>query len=41
MKDINPDKVPLFSSWKRWYLFVLGVLLLLIIFFTWFTKHFS
>lgn len=37
----NKDKIPVFSSWLRWYFFVLLVLVLLIIFFAWFTKFFS
>jgi len=37
----HKDKIPVFSSWRRWYFFVLLVLLLLIIFFAWFTKFFS
>jgi len=35
------NKIPLFSSWRRWYLFVIMALLLLIIFFVWFTKYFA
>jgi hypothetical protein len=37
----NENKIPLFATWRRWYVFVIGVLLLLIIFFAWFTKHFA
>jgi len=37
----NKNKIPLFSSWRNWYLFVIGVLVLLIIFFAWFTKYFA
>jgi hypothetical protein len=29
------------SYWKRWYLLVIGMLLLLIAFFAWFTRYFS
>ncbi len=35
------EKVPLFSSWKGWYSLVLGVLVLLIIAFYFFTKHYA
>ncbi len=37
----DPNKIPLFSSWRNWYFFVIGVLLVLIIFFSWFTKYFA
>jgi len=40
-KMTNKNKIPLFSSWRNWYLFVIGVLVLLIIFFAWFTKYFA
>ncbi len=39
MTDNN--KIPFFSSWRRWYFFVIGVLVLLIVFFVWFTKYFA
>ncbi|MBG9375190.1 hypothetical protein I5907_03040 [Panacibacter sp. DH6] len=35
------EKAPLLGSWKRWYLLLVMVLVLLIIFFSWFTKYFS
>jgi uncharacterized integral membrane protein len=35
------DKVPLFKSWKQWYVLVIGVLILLIILFYWLTKTFA
>ena len=35
------EKVPLFRSWRNWYLFVLGFLLALIILFSLFTKYFG
>lgn len=34
-------KIPLFKSWRNWYMLLLVVLVALIIFFDWFTKHFS
>ncbi len=37
----NDDKVPLFRSWNSWYWLVIGFLVALIIFFYFFTKHFS
>ncbi len=39
MKD--KEKIPLFTTWNRWYFFVIAVLVLLIIFFAWFTKYFA
>jgi len=33
--------VPLFPKWSYWYTLVIGVLILLIIFFYFLTKHFS
>lgn len=35
------EKVPLFKSWRRWYFFVIGVLLLLILLFNLFTNYFA
>jgi hypothetical protein len=35
------DKIPLFKTWKAWYIFVLLVLVLLIIGFYFFTKQFA
>jgi len=35
------EKIPLFRSWKQWYAFVIVFLVLLVIFFSWFTKYFS
>lgn len=34
-------KVPVFKSWATWYYLVLGFLVVLILFFYWFTKYFS
>lgn len=39
--DQNNDKIPLFKTWKQWYLFVVGLLIVLIILFGIFTKAFS
>jgi hypothetical protein len=36
-----PEKVPLFKKWSYWYILVIGVLLLLVVFFNILTKHFS
>lgn len=41
MQIPDPEKPPLFRSWKGWYLLVAGVLLGLIIFFYLFTKNFQ
>jgi hypothetical protein len=38
---MDQDKVPLFKTWTRWYLFVIGFLVFLIISFWLFTKYFS
>jgi Mg2+ and Co2+ transporter CorA len=39
---INDDEqTPLFPKWSYWYALVIGVLILLIIFFYFLTKHFS
>lgn len=35
------EKVPLFKTWGRWYVLVIGFLVLLILFFNFLTKHFS
>jgi len=35
------ENIPLFKSWKQWYILLIVVLLALIIFFSWFTKYFS
>jgi len=37
----NPDKVPLFKTWRQWYFFVIAFLVLLIILFYLFTNYFS
>jgi len=35
------DKIPLFKSWRQWYAFVIGVLIVLVILFYFFTKYFA
>jgi Mg2+ and Co2+ transporter CorA len=41
-EKIGDDEiVPLFPRWSYWYALVIGVLILLIIFFYFLTKHFS
>jgi hypothetical protein len=37
----NNDKIPLFKTWNRWYVFVIAFLVLLVILFSVFTKTFS
>jgi hypothetical protein len=37
----NDEKIPLFKTWGQWYIFVIVFLVLLIIFFSLFTKTFS
>jgi len=39
--DENKHNVPFFNSWKTWYMVVIGFLIVLIILFYLFTKHFS
>jgi len=41
MKDLPDEKPPFLKSWNSWYLLVIGFLVLLIILFYLFTKHFS
>ena len=41
LKMKQQNKLPIFSTWRRWYFFVIIFLLLLIIFFAWFTKYFA
>jgi hypothetical protein len=38
---MQKEKIPLFRSWRQWYLLLIIVLTVLIIFFSWFTKYFS
>jgi len=35
------EKIPLFKKWGHWYALLIITLAVLIIFFSWFTKHFS
>ena len=37
----DKDKVPFFKNWSSWYVLVIGFLIMLIILFYFFTKHFS
>ena len=41
MQEEKNDKVPLFRKWQYWYWLVLGFLLVLIILFYCFTKHYA
>jgi hypothetical protein len=41
MKEEKDDKIPLFNSWTKWYVFVLGFHLLLIVLFKLFTNYFA
>jgi len=41
MDKENEERIPVFKKWSHWYAFVMGVLLVLIIFFFLFTKYFS
>jgi hypothetical protein len=41
MQENTNDKIPLFKSWKGWYIFVLAILLFLILFFYFITKRFA
>jgi hypothetical protein len=40
-EDQDNDKSPLFRNWNTWYALVIGFLVLLILFFYFFTKTFS
>ena len=35
------DDIPVFKSWRSWYILVIGALIALIIFFYFFTKYFE
>lgn len=37
----NEEKVPVFRKWRHWYWLVIGFLLLLIVLFYLFTKHYA
>jgi hypothetical protein len=41
MTEPGKDKIPFFKTWGQWYAFVIVFLVLLIILFYFFTKHFS
>jgi Mg2+ and Co2+ transporter CorA len=41
METPDNDKAPLFKNWNYWYALVIGVLVLIIILFYFFTKNFS
>jgi hypothetical protein len=41
MNTTDNDKAPLFKSWTGWYVLVIAFLILLIIVFYFFTKHFE
>jgi hypothetical protein len=41
MSDLHKEKSPLFKSWNYWYGLVIIFLIILIIFFNYFTKYFS
>jgi len=41
MDEMQDEKAPLFKKWGYWYALVIGFLLLLIISFYLFAKHFS
>jgi hypothetical protein len=38
---LEEDKAPLFPKWSYWYALVIGFLVLLMLFFTFFTKYFA
>ncbi|MFC3830730.1 MULTISPECIES: hypothetical protein [Niastella] len=41
MSPVEQEKIPLFKKWRYWYWLVIGFLLLLIVLFYLFTKHFA
>jgi hypothetical protein len=41
MSLLPDEKPPIFKTWTYWYILVIGFLVLLIILFFLFTKHFS
>jgi hypothetical protein len=41
MKPDEKDKIPLFKTWRQWYIFVVLVLLVQIIIFYWITEYFA
>ena len=38
---MEQEKIPAFKNWRYWYWLVIGFLLLLIVLFYFFTKHFA
>jgi hypothetical protein len=41
MEERNNESSPLFKSWKGWYVLVIAFLALCIVFFYFFTQHYS
>jgi hypothetical protein len=41
MLPADQEKVPVFKKWSYWYVLVIGVLMLMIVLFYLFTKHFA
>ncbi len=41
MKEENNDKVPLFKTWRQWYVFIVAILVLQIVLFYLITQHFA
>lgn len=41
MMHEDPEKVPLFKKWSHWYWLVIGFLVMLVVLFYLFTKHYS
>lgn len=41
MEENQQEKVPLFKTWKSWYILIVAFLLVLILLFSVFTKTFS
>ena len=41
MEEQENDRSPLFPKWGYWYALVIGFLVLLIVFFSFFTKFFA
>lgn len=41
MKSNDRERIPLFRKWSHWYILVIGWLVVCILFFYFFTKHFS
>lgn len=41
MASVEQERIPVFKKWRYWYWLVIGFLLLLIVLFYFFTKHFA